>query len=83
MPDECRYNVTLRQGNQAVGPEFICRQLPAPGLLFEHKSRKYRVEEVCLLVPPTADQEAQVVECDVAPAYDWDKEQGRWAPVAS
>ncbi|MFJ1607068.1 hypothetical protein ACIOHS_27400 [Streptomyces sp. NPDC088253] len=82
MPDQpARYYVTLRQDGEKVGVEFAWRELPTPGLLFEHDSRKYRVQEVCVLMPPAEDEEPKAVECDVVEAYRWDRTDGRWMAV--
>ncbi|MER5904328.1 hypothetical protein ABT150_30210 [Streptomyces mirabilis] len=82
MPDQpAHYYVTLHENEEKIGSEFAWRELPTPGLLFEHDSRKYRVREVCVLLPRAEGEEPKVVECDVVEAYRWDRTGGRWVAV--
>ncbi|MFF5968290.1 hypothetical protein ACFY64_32110 [Streptomyces collinus] len=82
MPDQPPvYYVTLREDGESIAPEFRWHDLPTPGFLFEHESRKYRVVEVCALVPPAEGEGRKVIECDVVEAYRWNPTQNRWLAV--
>ncbi|MEU1852950.1 hypothetical protein ABZ499_27705 [Streptomyces sp. NPDC019990] len=74
------YSVTLHKDGEQVGATFPWRELPTPGLLFEHGDFKYRLKEVSVFVP-SQGAEPEIVDCEVVEAYKWVKNQDRWVAV--
>jgi hypothetical protein len=77
---EARYHVKL-EGDGAPVSSFGTYELPTPGLLFEVKGERWRVDEVVLqVVSPYKEQ--IFVHCVVTLAYRWKASTKQWVTVS-